>query len=219
MAPLTLRSVPSLALILALPLMGCRRDAPEPSGASGASAATGTAAASAATSGPRCPAIPDWAPPDDPDHLLAELLYQVVDASAGRKGTGMRIYDTGLVTAYDEVEASVVDGKVKTIPIPGRWRPKPGRASAARLAELTALIASVPPADITDIQGRDRTGNKKPTFVSVRLGGKLTVSCFRSSEGSGAQQKIESLIREIMGEANDDKAKPAPSASAAPKKK
>lgn len=179
---------------------------PEPVPASTASAAVSTAA-------PTCPPQPEWANVGaDDSHLVAEILFQPAEAGA-RKGTGMRISDGPFATAYDEVIVSFENGKLKSDPVPGMWRPK-GPVTQRRLDELRKLIDSLTPADLTEWQGTERRGTKRPSFLRVRrTDGTLLRGCWRGNDGSTAQQRLEELIKSIVGEAGEA-ASAAASASA-----
>ena len=177
-------------------LAACRNDRtpPEP------------APAPPATSAPvaRCPPQPEWAPlPEDEAHLVAEILFQPNDASGGRKGSGMRIFDTAFSTAYDEFLITFDKGKMQAIPVTGKWLPK-GPVTRRRLEELQKLIDEVAVADLSDWQGVEKRGTKKPSFLRVRrTGGQLARGCWRGNDGSTAQQRLEELIKTMIGEAGD----------------
>lgn len=143
--------------------------------------------------------------PEDEPRLVAEILFQPTE-TGGRKGTGMRIFDTGFATAYDEVIISFEKGKMHADPVPGSWRPK-GPVSEKRLAELRKLIDAQELPELTDWQGAERRGNKRPSFLRVRrTGGEMTRGCWRGNEGSTAQGRLEELIKTIIGEAGESAA-------------
>ena len=196
------------AALAALPvaLAACRRDPTPPEPAEVAAPPTSAPVA-------RCPPQPEWAPlPDDDPHLVAEILFQPTDAG-GRKGSGMRIFDTAFSTAYDEFRISFEKGKMHADPVPGRWLPK-GPVSKARLDELQKLIDGVDLAELSEWQGVEKRGTKKPSFLRVRrTGGQMARGCWRGNDGSTAQQRLESLIKTIIGEAGEA-AEAAASASA-----
>lgn len=179
-------------------VLGACRDGttpPEPVPAASTSAAV--------TAAPVCPPQPEWAPPPaDEAHVVAEILFQPAEAG-GRKGTGMRITDAPFATAYDELLITVENGKVKSDPVPGMWRPK-GPVAPRRLEELRKLIDSLDPADLSEWQGRERRGSKRPSFLRVRRSdGTWLRGCWRGNDGSTGQQRIEELIKTIVGEAGE----------------
>ena len=187
-------------------LAACRHDPTPPEPAATASPATSAPIA-------RCPPQPEWAPlPEDEPHLVAEILFQPTDAG-GRKGSGMRIFATAFSTAYDEFRISFENGKMHADPVPGKWLPK-GPVTKGRLEELQKLIDGAELGDLSDWQGAEKRGTKKPSFLRVRrTGGQMARGCWRGNDGSTAQQRLETLIKTMIGEAGEA-AEAAASASA-----
>lgn len=189
---------PALALSLLVCLPACRREPPPEPAATAPSAAP-------EKDRPTCPAWPDWAKDDDPSHLVAELLYLADGKDPSRKGSGQRVYDTGMVVVWDELDVTMGedDEKPTSKVVPGGWREKRARLPQARVDELARGIAALPRDELDGVQGRDRSTAKKPSFVTVRVGAELVRSCYRDQKGSAGQRKVEELMRSVVGEAND----------------
>lgn len=150
-----------------------------------------------------CPPWPDWAKDDDPSHLVTELIYLAESKDPNRKGSGQRVYDTGMVVVWDEVEVTMKDDTPKTTTVPGRWAEKSVRLSASRVDELRKGIAALPPDELDGVQGKERSSSRKPSFVTVRVGDKLVRSCYRDQQGSTSQRKVEEIMRSLVGEAHE----------------
>jgi hypothetical protein len=160
------------------------------------------AAASAAPL--RCPEPPDWAEnPPDRDRLVAELIHQP-DTDAARKGSGVRVYDDGKVWVFEEVNITFKDGKVTTERVDPVWRLL-GVAAPARLDDLRRVIAAAPADELVDVQGKNRKGRSRPSFLHVRRSDApaLLRSCFRGSDGGTAQSRIDEVVKKIAGEVGD----------------
>ena len=191
------------ALLLAVPLSlclpACRREPPpEP-------AAAPSAEPTKEPPKPTCPAWPDWARDDDASHLVAELVYLADGKDPSRKGSGQRVYDTGMVVVWDELEVTMKenDEKPTSKVVPGRWSEKSARLPAARVDELVKGIGALPRDELDGVQGKERSSAKKPSFVTVRVGQELVRSCYRDQKGSASQRKVEELMRSLVGEANE----------------
>ncbi len=187
-----------LALSLSVCLSACRRE-PPPEPAATAPSAT------AEREAPTCPAWPDWAKDDDPSHLVAELIYLSDGKDPSRKGSGQRVYDSGMVVVWDELEVTMGedDEKPTSKVVPGGWKEKRARLPETRVGELTRGVAALPRDELGGVQGKERSSTKKPSFVTVRIGGELVRSCYRDQKGSVSQRKVEELMRSLVGEASE----------------
>ncbi len=205
---MTRRALLVVALTALSTSVSCKRSIPEEPAPPPATARPSAGATS-------CPSIPEWAAsPDTPEQLLAELVYVPETKDPDRKGTGMRIYLSGLVVAWDELDVKWVGGELKSERIPGAWRPEPARATKEQLKTLEDLIEALPDADIEGAQGQDKTSAKAPNFVHVRKAGAWKRGCYRGMTGNEAQSKIEAGIRTLVGAVKEAGKKAAPAGSA-----
>jgi hypothetical protein len=207
--------IASLSVLVALsPGCRCTEAPPEPSQSSDSS-----------NRGPgRCPSAPFWAPPPkNVDHLVVELLYPAPKETA-REGTGIRIFDDGLVETFDDRVVTIVDRKPKTDPMPAGWRWHAKLPHAELLANVVKVAAEAPAAELSDMQGpRVVPGTKPATLVTVRRGAETLRSCYLDIQlSSSAQQRIEDAAKKVVGDVplNDPKDPidaPPPAASSLPK--
>lgn len=194
----TVRPLLFAAFTLSLAVAGCRRE-PPPEPVPAASVEPPKEAAKVT-----CPPWPDWVTDDDPSHLVAELIYLADGKDPARKGSGQRVYDTGMVVVWDEVVVTLKeDGTPKTSSVPGRWAEKSVRVSAARVDELRKGIAALPRDELDGVQGREKSSAKKPSYVTIRIGDTLVKSCYRDQQGSVSQRKVEEIMRSLVGEAHE----------------
>lgn len=205
----TTRFLPLAALCLSLTHAACKRTVPEePAPPPAASAKTSAGATT-------CPTVPEWAAsPETPENLLAEVVYIPETKDVERKGTGMRVYQTGLVVVWDELDVKMVDGEMKTARKPGAWIAEPVRATPELVKKLTDLVEGLPDAEIEGAQGKERTSQKKPNFVHARTKSGWKKGCYKGMTGNDAQSKVEAGIREIVGAVKEAAKKAAPAASA-----
>lgn len=186
------------AFTLSLAVAGCRRE-PPPEPVPAASVEPPKVAAKVT-----CPPWPDWVTDDDPAHLVAELIYLTDGKDPARKGSGQRVYESGMVVVWDEVVVTMKDdGTPKSSTVPGRWAEKSVRLSPARVDELKKGIAALPRDELEGVQGREKSSAKKPSYVSVRVGDALVRSCYRDQQGSASQRKVEEIMRSLVGEAHE----------------
>lgn len=191
-----MRSLRWIAVVsLASALGSCRCGAPGEPGASDGEAARPGDGGAFDASVVACPPRPDWASPvPDEGQLVAEVLY-LLDPKSGRKGTGIRLYDDGRMTAFDEVIFTVSDaGKLLREAVPGEWRPQ-GTATADAVARVRADIDR-PAGTLLDGWLRlDQARKEPPTLVTVRRLGELRRSCYRGADAPPAQADIEDRLK------------------------